>query len=435
MTHNHAKISDIPDPSSSDMCVLLIEDHVVTAKLISSYLIDHLHCKVLQAYSLAQARQILSETRHTIYVIVCDLNLPDARHGEVIDGILRFSVPVIALTGEYSEELRETMLNKGVVDYILKNSPAALSYLLELVKRICKNAHTKVLVVDDSISSRKLLTANLIQQNLQVLTANNGLMALEVLAAHPEIKLVLVDYEMPLMDGVSFVVEARKTRKKDELAIVGISASSDGKLSGQFLKNGANDFIHKPYIYEEILCRVSQNLEMLDLLEQSRNAAICDFLTGLFNRRHFHAHGEKLLEAVTKKGGSVALAMIDIDHFKEVNDTFGHAWGDVALQKTARAIQKHFAFDLACRFGGEEFAVLFLDKATPDILAQLEDFRHFQEQNPLTHSDGTRIHVRVSIGLEAEKNAASVSGLTELFKKADARLYQAKQQGRNRVVA
>lgn len=419
-------------PASPTICVLVLEDQVQTARVLAATLNDILPCQVLLAHSLAQARQLLEQHHQRISVAVCDLNLPDGKHGEVIDAVTPFSIPIIALTAEVSEQLRNTILKKGVVDYVLKDNVASLHYVAELVRRICKNAQVKVLLVDDSNSIRQLLRLYLKQQNLTVLIAQNGVEALEVLNANPDTSLIITDYEMPKMDGIKLVLAVRKNFGKDQLAIIGLSASSDGTLSARFLKSGANDFIHKPFIYEEILCRVNQNLEMLDLLKASKQAATQDFLTGLYNRRHFFEAGGKLLAGAKQQGQPVQMAMIDIDNFKSINDNYGHDQGDLALIQTARNLTRHFPKQLLCRLGGEEFALLFIDHSLEQSLQLLERFRQYQAENQLDSGKPDPIRIEVSIGVV--QGSAELS-IDHLLRDADTKLYTAKHHGKNQVCA
>lgn len=420
---------------NADFRIFILEDHIPTAKLLASKLHTDLECPVILTHSLAQAELTIASHETPFSLAICDLNLSDGRHEEIIDAVKKHSIPIIALTGEYSETLRESILKKGVVDFILKDSPSAFQYASDLAKRIRRNIHTKVLLVDDSDSSRRLLTIYLAQQKLQVLIAHDSTEALKQLEKHPDIRLMMTDFEMPGLNGVELVSEVRKKRSKEELAIIGISGSSDGKLSARFLKSGANDFIRKPFVYEEILCRTNQNLEMLELIDVNRHAATRDFLTGLYNRRYFYTQGEKQLKAAFKHTYAVAMAIIDIDHFKHVNDTYGHDWGDIALKKTAENIAKFFKENLACRLGGEEFTVLFINKSTEQVHQLLEQFRCYQQEHPVKYHDNSDIYVRVSIGLVSHHTTTINTSLDELSKVADVNLYSAKQGGRNRIVS
>jgi PleD family two-component response regulator len=117
---------------------------------------------------------------------------------------------------------------------------------------------------------------------------------LEILRAQPDIKLVLVDSRMPVMEGYAFVEQARRLYSKDELVIIGISGSQDARTAVQFLKAGANDFIAKPFNYEMLLCRISRNLDMLDAISLAKSLSNTDYLSNLSNRRYFFEHGNKI---------------------------------------------------------------------------------------------------------------------------------------------
>ncbi|MDC6695346.1 diguanylate cyclase, partial [Leclercia adecarboxylata] len=140
------------------------------------------------------------------------------------------------------------------------------------------------------------------------------------------------------------------------LAVIGISGNTDPSLIPRFLKNGANDFLRKPFSREELFCRVSQNVDQLELIGTLQDLAPRDFLPGLPNRRCFLEQSQRQLPQLHLDGEQVAVAMIDIDHFKHINDTHGHEAGDDALRAVAAAVAQHARQeDLIARFGGEEF--------------------------------------------------------------------------------
>ncbi len=410
--------------------VLIIEDQRALAQMAEAMLREEWGCEVHVAASLREARQLL-ETHGTEFIAaVCDLNLPDAPYGEVIDLVNKYGVPAIALTGAFGEELRSMVTKKGVVDYVLKEGVNSYEYVVHLVGRLHKNSSIKVLVADDSLSARAVLKHMLSVQGLNVLTAKDGYEAVEMIEQHPDIKLVLVDYNMPKMDGFTFVLEARKRMGKDYLAIIGISGEKGGNISAQFLKNGANDFIAKPYSYEELICRVTQNLEMLELVESVRNIANCDYLTGMYNRRFFFDEGCEVYEQTKEKGLPLFVAMIDVDHFKKVNDAHGHDCGDAVLKHFAAQLSAHFPKELIARLGGEEFVVLITGENPQTSCERLEAFRLCVEQETV-RCNQKDIAFTVSIG----GSHTLQENLDMMLKTADENLYNAKQNGRNQLVA
>lgn len=408
--------------------VLLVEDQRAISMLLTSMLQDRWGCAVHVCASMAEVEASLAQG-HPYLVALCDLNLPDAEHGEVIDVVSQAGLPVIAMTAAFGDELREAILKKGVVDYVLKESINAFSYVCELVGRLAKNRGIKVLAVDDSSSIRALLKHSLEMYGLDVLVARDGSEGLTLLDQHPDIRVMLVDYHMPVMDGFSLTTEARKRHGKDTLAIIGISGNEDPLCSARFLKNGANDFIHKPFHFEEVICRVNQNLEMLELIEINRHAANVDFLTGLRNRRHFFHAGRARFEQARQAGAPVQVAMLDIDHFKQVNDRFGHDGGDQVLKTIARRLEEGFADQWPARLGGEEFAILFTGTEPEATRNRLEQLRQRIADLSVETAAGPA-RITLSIGL-----AWDVAGpLDDWLRSADTALYQAKQAGRNRLV-
>ena len=405
--------------------ILLVEDQRSLAEMTAQMLHQRWGCHVLIATSLQQVKTILAQQRHRFFVAVSDLNLPDAHHGEVIDVLLAANLRVIAMTAMFDDEMHDQILKKGVIDYVLKNSINAYEYIVELVGRLQRNMQTKVLVVDDSETFCSMMAAMLRVQGLQVLTAHDGVAALTLLDQQRDIKLVLLDYAMPNLDGFRLLSQLRRKQGKDTLAVIGMAAS--GNLTAQFLKLGANDFISKPFNYEELVCRVSQNLEMQESLEAVRYVAYHDYLTGLLNRRAFFEQGGKLFKEKLETGQAMVAAMMDIDFFKKINDRYGHDGGDVVLKHFATLLGAHFGSELVARIGGEEFAILFTD--AEQALERCESFRALVSDSSVAIGKQT-VAFTVSIGLATKPH----TNLDEMLKLADAALYLAKEQGRNRVV-
>lgn len=410
-----------------DYEILIVEDQRSLAQMAAKMLHDRWGCRVLIATTLAQVRTIISQKQHHFFVAVSDLNLPDAPNGEIIDELIAAGIPVIAMTGMLDESMHEKIMAKGVVDYVLKNSINAYEYVVELVGRLFRNVHTKILVIDDSETFCTVVKGMLQIQCLQVVTAGDGVEGFALLEEQRDIKLVLLDHEMPNMNGFDFLSQVRRKQGKDRLAVIGMAGARNSRMSAQFLKLGANDFIEKPFTYEELICRVSQNLEMQENLEAIRHVAYHDYLTGMLNRRAFFEQAGMQFDENLKAGKSQAVAMMDIDLFKKINDHYGHEGGDVALKHFAALLSGHFEEDLVARVGGEEFSLLFAD--AKNAAAQCEAFRLCVEKSPVKFGKVV-IAFTISIGIASQPQAR----LDEMLKQADENLYKAKETGRNRIV-
>ncbi|MBM7421895.1 GGDEF domain-containing response regulator [Spongiibacter marinus] len=408
--------------------VLIVEDNRSLASMARAIIEDIPGFQACVAASGAEAKQLIRDTKTPFTAALVDLNLPDAPNGEVVPVVQSFDIPVVVLTGFFGDELRNRMIELGVVDYVLKKNISAYDYASRLVERIHRNRSTQVLVVDDSPSAAAMLKRYLEIQCLNVLVCHNGQEALDCIREQPNIRLVLTDYNMPVLDGFDFIQQVRAKYAKDQLAIIGLSSSNDARLSARFLKSGANDFISKPFGYEELLCRVNQNLEYMDRIDEIRDAANRDYLTKLYNRRYFFSEAQLRHQQAQFQELPLSVAMLDIDHFKHINDSLGHDAGDTALKHLAALLQSAFPDDLIARFGGEEFCILSEQNAE-HTFDRLDDFRRKLANNPVKEN-GYDITLSVSGGLSNGQD----DSLDTLIKMADSKLYQAKESGRNRIV-
>jgi len=408
--------------------VLIVEDNRVVSSMLKNRIESELRFNPVLAGTFAEAKRLLEEKGSEFFLCLADLHLPDAPSGEIVDYCIGKGVPTIVFTGEVSEAVREEVLSKKVIDYLLKEGRHNIDYLIKLIRRVYKNKGIKVLVVDDSGLFRARVADLLKVHRYTVYQANNGIEALGALNEHPDIRLVITDYNMPGMDGLRLVNEIRKTCGSEQIGIIGISG--DSLLSAKFMKHGANDFLSKDFFPEELYCRVNQNIELLERIAEIKEASNKDFLTGLYNRRYFYEVGGKLFENSKRKNLTVTVAMIDIDFFKRINDAYGHDAGDRVLAGIASILHKRFrASDVVSRLGGEEFCVLAVNMDRESVEGVFNSLREKIEETEIMTEKGA-IRASVSIGVCTEL----LSDLDEMIKKADRMLYRAKEGGRNRVV-
>ena len=410
--------------------VLLVDDSKAITRLLRDRCEAVAGVETETAGSLAEVMASIESDPDRFFLAVVDLNLPDAPDGEVVDYVLAHEIPVVVLTGHYDDATRERMLAKNVVDYLVKASVYEIEHAAKLVRRIRRNRDVQTLVVDDSRAYRQYIGELLALQHLRVLYAENGREALAVMDREPGVSLVVTDYNMPELDGLGLITALRQRRGPDELAIIGVSDINQPSLPARLLKTGANDFITKPFLVEEFYCRVTQNLDLIEQIRAIRESAIRDYLTGLYNRRYLYEAGEALQAQASRARTSLAAVMLDIDHFKRVNDTYGHLAGDRVLKEIAGVLAKGLRrSDLVGRYGGEEFCILLPGIEHGALLAKLEALRGTVAATPIAH--GVE-HLSVSISLGATLEPAET--LQALIDRADAALYQAKKRGRNRVV-
>ena len=405
--------------------VLVIENSQKSLQLVSK-LVKKAGLIPEGANSLSEAQMRFSASMPEEYLCaVVAYALPDAPHGEAIDFTINAFVPTIVVTDSASDDTRKAILSREIVDYLVKENHQIYDYLSRLLARLDKNKSVGVLVVDDKRSSRQAMVSLLRRHNFLVYSASGQAQAQEHLAEHPYIQLMLIDYSIDDDQGVQYIAELRRAYAKEEMAIIGIASGKSGILPATFLKSGANDFLRSPFCHEEFLCRVMQNLELLESVETIRRVANSDYLTGLPNRRHFfYTVATRYRQHVERQ----SLALVDLDHFKRINDTYGHDAGDAVLKTVAELISSLFNDVPAARFGGEEFCIYLPDMAPEDALRRMENFRAVVAETPVLYKDKL-LSVTASIGLIS----AFDDNLETLLGDADKLLYTAKSQGRNQV--
>ncbi|KRB61583.1 two-component system response regulator [Rhizobium sp. Root708] len=252
----------------ADARIVLAEDSNVFTSMVSKRLKELFNIDVEICRSFEELQLCYDKSTHPITLAVSNINLPGAENGEALEYLVDLSIPTIVFTGTFQDGMRDKLMAKDIVDYILKDNVFAVDLLAEAICRFLTNHRHHVLIVDDSPTARALLSSRLKRYNFRVSTAENGAKALETLKANRDIGLMVTDYNMPDIDGFELTRRIRASIGSHELRIIGVSSSSNRLLSARFLKAGGNDFMLRPFIDEEFYCRVNQNLDTLLQIQQ-----------------------------------------------------------------------------------------------------------------------------------------------------------------------
>ncbi|WP_369434450.1 diguanylate cyclase [Psychromonas sp. MME1] len=234
------------------------------------------------------------------------------------------------------------------------------------------------------------------------------------------------------IQGVELVEDIREQFPSTTLGILGVTPHGyNSQLSIEFLKKGANDFITKPFVKEQLTLRIMQVLEMLDTIKEKSIEATIDPLTQLKNRRALESESKKLIQSALISNSYLSVAMIDIDHFKLINDTYGHDIGDDILKLISQVLKSSLRKkDLIVRNGGEEFCIVLSDLTLKKAIDVFEILRK-KIASTSYKKDGVKINVTVSIGLFH----GIKKDLKSMMRLADEKLYIAKDNGRNKLVS
>jgi diguanylate cyclase (GGDEF)-like protein len=298
----------------------------------------------------------------------------------------------------------------------------------------------QALVVDDSAVYRKLIGDHLRSWDFSVTLAESGSEACQILE-HPHApKLVLLDWVLPDLDGLEVCRRIRQSRTSGPYVYVILLTSKNGHHNLlQAMQAGADDYLAKPFDELELKARLLVGRRILDLQdelvsarESMRHDATHDGLTGVMNRREIIAMLERELERARRERRPVGVILGDIDHFKSVNDTLGHLFGDEALRQVSRRLQSEIrVYDGVGRYGGEEFLMILPNCDLPSALQRANDLRESVAKTPVQYSGEERT-ITMSMGVAAS-NCEGKNEVETLLKQADAGLYAAKEKGRNRT--
>lgn len=289
----------------------------------------------------------------------------------------------------------------------------------------------KILIVDDNYLNNRLLTDILEDENYTVYSTESGLAVLEM-ASRIKPDVILLDIVMPGMDGFEVCKLLKSDFDLKDIPVIMVTSKTEGNDVKNALELGAFDYIKKPIDEIEIIARIKSALRLKEKQDELKELAIKDGLTGLYNHVTLIELFEKELERQRRNNESISFAMLDIDYFKEINDTYGHLAGNIILEEVSNILRNSVrSSDIVGRYGGEEFSLVLpdADKQSAFLLCErirkrIEDYS-FNIRSKL-------IKITVSIGVFFKDSKDSITGI-DIIQKADEELYKAKNGGRNKV--
>ena len=297
-----------------------------------------------------------------------------------------------------------------------------------------------IAVVDDDAAIRRLVRLYLKRAGFDTFECTTGEEARERLFRDPW-DLAVLDRRLPDTDGVVLAHDLKNNPDFRTRYVIMLTGEDEQEDKVEGLELGADDYITKPFQYPELLARIRAGKRIVDLqkellepIKRLERLSVTDGLTKLHNHRYFQDELARAFEESQRYQRPLSLAMIDIDFFKKVNDTYGHAVGDDVLKCAAKLFHDSVrSTDLVARYGGEEFAVMMPETALDDAIAFAEKIRHLVESTPFDTQAGP-VPATVSIGVASVPHSR-IHSAKELIIAADKALYRAKRNGRNQVQA
>jgi two-component system cell cycle response regulator len=450
--------------------ILVVDDILPNVKLLEAKLMSEYY-SVLTAYNGFEAIEVARAEQPDL--ILLDVMMPKMDGFEACKRLksdpATAHIPVVMVTALDQPTDRVRGLEVGADDFLTKpaNDLALFARVRSLVRvkmmidelrlrdETCRELgfdsgfatitddmlKGEVLMIDDRPNASRAM-AETIKANLNVecSTVDNRDDALDhVRRAPPE--LILINSSLESYDGLRLCSEIRSHPNARQSAIVMMVDHGDFKTISASLDLGANDYVMRPIDENELIARIRSQLRRLsyadrlrDNVHNSLKLAVTDSLTGLYNRRYAMPHLHALIERGAVDGNSLAVALLDIDNFKAVNDTYGHAVGDEVLVEFANRIRMNLrGMDMTARIGGEEFLGIMPETDLPGAAIVAERLRATIAAKPfkITHPDKDALDITVSIGVALM--SPTLMTPDALLQSADEALYKSKREGRNRV--
>lgn len=302
----------------------------------------------------------------------------------------------------------------------------------------------KILVVDDNALERQIIEKPLSNVDEYEVIALDNVKAAKKLLEDDTVRFVITDWVMPDIDGLAFVRWIRKAKLTGYVYVILLTSREDPGDIEDGLNAGADDYIKKPCHPKELLARVAVGKRILNLEENLRKASerlkrqvLIDELTELKNRRAIYQIGRQEIGRANRDESPLSVLFLDIDKFKDINDTYGHLAGDEALKLTAQLLQDNIRdYDMAGRWAGDEFIVLLPNTNIQEAADLGERVLRAFNRKAMLLKNGSRIVLNVSIGLHTwMPGGTELPDLDVLVRLADEAMYKAKQSGGNRTLA
>ena len=378
--------------------VLIVDDSEFVLNSLEKELNKELDIRILKATNFKEALNYILE-EEIIHIAVIDLNLSGAKNAKVINYARRKDIPTVILAEKFNDKLKDIILKKDILDYVIKNNLDCIGKIVDIVRRTLKNYDTNVMVVEDSPVQLSVAVKKLEKMKFNVTAAVNGKEAFDfVQKGDKKYSLILTDYNMPVMDGIELTFKLREIYKKDRLGIIVLSSSDQPDIATIFIKIGANDFINKPYSDVEFTTRINSNLELLDIFEQSRKKD-----QHLFRSEKMASMGEMIAN-------------------------IAHQWRQplsaISSLVSGLKVQKNIGIEVDDKELEEAFDTIF--ERTQFLTQTIDDFRNFTKEDKdieqintkdivkrvisILHANIIHLHIELDINIEDDCTFSGLPG-------------------------
>lgn len=383
------------------------------------------------AVNTSSAVRKLLNTQTTDYVLaIVDTRLPDAPDGEVLEILREFEIPTIAISSNVTEPVAERLLDRHILDCILRRNEEDLDVIADIVKRTLLNSERKIIFLGHNDFNRKSIREMLDIHRYTILDVRSEIELRRQLDNHRDVTLVLIDDSAIHDDELSLINSLRQHYRREDLAVITICEEPDPNRSARMLKAGANDVLCKPVQTSEFYYRIRQCVESVERVREIKFSSIRDTLTGVYNRDYLFDVGEKMYASAQRGDTSLTMAMVQIDHFDQLTIDYGIEASNQILKTIAPLLQSELRKnDVVARYNAGTFVALASNVGDHNAIMVLERIRQLIAKTPI-YCGSAVLNITGSIGATTYPDETFVS----MIGNAQDSLKQAIDSGQNSVV-
>lgn len=383
------------------------------------------------AVNTATAVRKLVEKHSGEYVLaVVDTRLPDAPNGEVLDTLTSNFIPTIAISSKVTDEVADRLLDKHIIECVLKREDEDSELLADIVQQTLCNPQRKILYYSLNDFNRKQVRELLDIHRYTVIDVRNQAEIRRQLQDHSDISLVLMDQSALKNNAIETISELRQHYRREDLAIAAVCDQEEQQLGAKLLRAGANDVFRQPMPTDEFYYRVKQCVESIERVREIKYSASRDMLTGVYNRDYLFDVGEKLYASAQRGDIKLTLAVIEIDNFEETTTRHGPETSNAILETLAPLISDQLRKnDILARYDSDRFVCLANNVGQHNAIMVFERIRRLVSKTRIEHQS-TVLSVSCSIGATTHP----AESFLDMISDARNLLGSAVTDGRNRVV-
>lgn len=412
------------------MRVLVAEQEQAVRDMLVQQVFESLGVHADAVNTSSAVRKLLSARDSDYVLAIVDTRLPDAPDGEVLETLSEYQIPTIAISSNVSEPVAHKLLDRHIIDCVLRRSEEDLDIIADIIKRTLLNSERKIIFLGHNDFNRKAIREMLDIHRYTVIDVRSEVEVRRQLENHRDVTLVIIDDSATQDDELGLINSLRQQYRREDLGLITVCEDADSSRTARMLKAGANDVLSRPVQTSEFYYRIRQCVESVERVREIKFSNIRDTLTGVYNRDYLFDVGEKMYASAQRGDISLTMAMLQIDNFDQLTIKHGIEASNQILKTIASLLQSEVRqTDVVARYNAGTFVALASNVGDHNAIMVLERIRQRIAKNPI-HYGASVLNITASIGATTYPDETFIA----MIGNAQKSLAQAINEGHNSVV-